>query len=521
MRISLFGEEQKLFDATDNFYPSKDIQDYIRDKSIYQSNEELSKLYKVNITQEINIEPKILKSVSVKPPQEEEDLNLDTSDDEDAINDVTKITKSVSMMPSETVPDQETKKVLGNVPKLLESMSIADLPIEAKRKYQFHVNKLKSIREFLTEAFTNFTLIHTKYKFLEEELTSSMFSQLNHEAFTSITYIFIDLYYCFFEGSETFIQSYLESLPIKPSLRKAAQKITKKKASLLKQQKDTLRIMDLIHYILNYFTKKITKNKDISEPEFTIYEQLMCVLWNSIFYIKLRQSNYNEKTFERELLQFVSLSKLNELTDEDGQSIDSVELIDITKNALVNLGEPFNLPFPLNYYFFAKLSRNLFNSDSVKKDTVVTEAELSDLGNNLFAFMDDILNIKPPYDYVIWINIIFEYYLSDQKDYTTDKNNEAYAYLTIVSVLLKKLSSHKSKILKSRLISVDLLHVYQVPIDTELDFSFPNLIKLLQRLENATILLPTLRITKDLLTDYKNNFENNVSILRLILNIFK
>lgn len=45
MRISLFNEEQRLFDSTDFYVPKKDIQSYIENRSPYQTNEEICQVY--------------------------------------------------------------------------------------------------------------------------------------------------------------------------------------------------------------------------------------------------------------------------------------------------------------------------------------------------------------------------------------------------------------------------------------------------------------------------------------------
>ena len=55
------------------------------------------------------------------------------------------------------VPDAETKLAVGDKPKLIEIMSIAELPLEVKKKYQIHVDTLKSIRGFMIDAYSNFT----------------------------------------------------------------------------------------------------------------------------------------------------------------------------------------------------------------------------------------------------------------------------------------------------------------------------------------------------------------------------
>ena len=46
MRIGLFNVEQKFTDDTENFDPKKDIQDYIRNRSLYQEPDDIKKLYK-------------------------------------------------------------------------------------------------------------------------------------------------------------------------------------------------------------------------------------------------------------------------------------------------------------------------------------------------------------------------------------------------------------------------------------------------------------------------------------------
>ena len=167
------------------------------------------------------------------------------------------------------------------------------------------------------------------------------------------------------------------------------------------------------------------------------------------------------------------------------------------------------------------MSKCLFTFDSIKSDKIITEEEVTQLGNNLFAFLDDIMNIKAPFDYVIWINMIWENFIGSHTDYTTANHEEVYAWLTTIASLLKKASTHTDKILKCRLISVDLLHVYKIPIGKPLDFTNINLSKLLDRIENSIIMLPTMQITKELLVDYKTHFENNIPILKLILNVFK
>ena len=61
-------------------------------------------------------------------------------------------------------------------------MSIDELPMDVKKQYQMHVNKLKSIRDFLIDAYNNYTNIHNHYTHLSQNLTSPMFTQMNHEA---------------------------------------------------------------------------------------------------------------------------------------------------------------------------------------------------------------------------------------------------------------------------------------------------------------------------------------------------
>lgn len=73
-------------------------------------------------------------------------------------------------------------------------MSINELPINVKKQYQLHVNKLKSVRSFLLDWYSNFTNIQSAYSVLSTNLTSPMFSQMNHEAFNSIMAVFLDIY---------------------------------------------------------------------------------------------------------------------------------------------------------------------------------------------------------------------------------------------------------------------------------------------------------------------------------------
>ena len=51
---------------------------------------------------------------------------------------------------------------------------------------------------------------------------------------------------------------------------------------------------------------------------------------------------------------------------------------------------------------------------------------------------------------------------------------------------LNKVGNHKTKVLQCRLISIDLLHVYKVPLE-KFDFSKPNMVKLLNRIENSSV----------------------------------
>ena len=253
---------------------------------------------------------------------------------------------------------------------------------------------------------------------------------------------------------------------------------------------------------------------------FVIYEQFLCLLWNSMFYTILKQANYDEEEFNKKLDSFVDLSKLDELTDEGGKSMETSELIDITVEGILKLGEELTIPYPLNYFIFTKLSRNLFTSDSLKEGKVMNEVELKAISNNLYSFMNDILNIKPPFDYAIWMNLIWENFLVNEKNFKNDKNEVNFAWLSLSSILLKKVGSHKTKVLQCRLISIDLLHVYKVPLE-KFDFSKPNMAKLLNRMENSSVLLPTIRITKELLKDYKNVFANNTTVMKLIINLYK
>ena len=46
MRRQLFDDEQKLFDATEDFNPNKDLQEYIMRCSVYQEPNDLVDLYK-------------------------------------------------------------------------------------------------------------------------------------------------------------------------------------------------------------------------------------------------------------------------------------------------------------------------------------------------------------------------------------------------------------------------------------------------------------------------------------------
>jgi hypothetical protein len=80
-----------------------------------------------------------------------------------------------------------------------------------------------------------------------------------------------------------------------------------------------LAYVDLIFYLFNFYSKLITNGEEIEEPFFYIYEQLMCILWNSIFYILLAKANYNQKYFTAYLQKFISLEKLDELTEEGGK----------------------------------------------------------------------------------------------------------------------------------------------------------------------------------------------------------
>jgi hypothetical protein len=104
--------------------------------------------------------------------------------------------------PSHEFPDLEIKQKLEVDPKIPEATNIRELTYEEKKEYQIRVNKLKEIRSFYTEASTNFTAIHSKYDYLTNNLNSSMFTQVDHEALTTLIYIFIDLYYSFFDGSD-------------------------------------------------------------------------------------------------------------------------------------------------------------------------------------------------------------------------------------------------------------------------------------------------------------------------------
>jgi hypothetical protein len=454
--------------------------------------------------------------------EKEEDLNLDSSDEDEDLQQLagTKDKEAISQF-KEQVPDIETKKVLGNIPKLFETMSIDDLPMDVKKLYQVQVNKLKSIRGFFKECFTNFTHIHSTHPILTTSLTSSLFSQLNHDAINCLMYILLDLYYSFFSGCENISKVFWKSLQLGLPWKRLARKVVKDKARLREGEKEGLGVMELVGYVMGYFREKIQQDEQIWEQSFVVYEQLVAIVWNSIFYIKLQEANFDEAVFKKILKQTVPLEKLEELTDEGGKTIESVELIDITMQAINDLQNKFKLPFPLNYYLFSKLSKSLFTSKLLKKEDIITDEEVFQIGNDLFAFMDDILNIKAPFDYIIWINMIFENFLQDYTDYTTAENKDIYSWLTIITSLLQKASVHSSKILKCRLISVDLLHVYKIHPSSPLDFTSINLQKLLFRLENSIILLPTLRITKSLLIDYKSHFENNLPTLKLILNVFK
>ena len=457
------------------------------------------------------------KKISNSAVEQEVDLDLDTSEDEEKS---TQFTKSNSENLKE-IPDAETKLIVGDKPKLVESMSIAELPIEIKKKYQIHVNLLKTIRNFLIDAYINFTCIQTNYSFLGKNLSSSLFTQLNHEAISCINYVMLDLYYSYFVGSDRFLQKLLDSIPIKPTMRKVAKSITEGKQTLLGKGKETIKTIDLVDFLLNFFRAKIETQDEISDDMFVVYEQFMWIVWNSMFYIKLRQANFNETGFESLIDAFVSLETLDELTDEDGSSVHNTEFVDITIKSIGKLGEAFYFPFPLNCFMFVKMSRNFFTSETIAEGKIMNEEKLDQLGNDLYPFIEDILSIKPPYDFVIWLNIIWEFFLSEQRDFRTDKNEEVYSWLSLMAELLKKVSNNSNKILQCRLISVDLLHVYKIPTDKPLEFINLNILKLLNRVENSTIMLPALRITKDILINYKANFENNDTILKLIINTFK
>ena len=86
-----------------------------------------------------------------------------------------------------------------------------------------------------------------------------MLSKLNHEGFSCIIYIFLNLYYTIFEGSESFVKDYVKSLPLSTELKKACKKIVKNKEKLLKIQKNTLKIMDLVEFIFDYYSSNLFK----------------------------------------------------------------------------------------------------------------------------------------------------------------------------------------------------------------------------------------------------------------------
>jgi len=244
--------------------------------------------------------------MSIRVEEPEQDLDLDTSDDEELIDPVNSDKKIEEIKQEKLeIPDAETKKVLGNIPKLLETMSIQELPHDVKKQYQEHVNKLKSIRAFLVESNTNFTTIHTTYSCLMDNLTSSLFSQVNHEVFSAILFILLDLYYSFFEGNHEFLRPFMRSLKLPPELRKAAKKITKGKKSMSSPDKSSLSMNDLTIFILDHFKQKIENNEEICEFSFVIYEQFVCLVWNSMFYIKLRQANYDSNRFIGNILQII------------------------------------------------------------------------------------------------------------------------------------------------------------------------------------------------------------------------
>ena len=175
-----------------------------------------------------------------------------------------------------------------------------------------------------------------------------MFTMLNHEALSCLNYIMLDLYYSYFVGSERFLQKFLDSIPISPKMRNVARSITKNKQNLLSKGKETIKSVDLIEYMLDFFRDIIESQSDISDDMFITYEQLMCIIWNSIFYIKLQQANYNENEFEALMESFVSFEMLDQLTDEDGSSIRNTDFVDLTIKSINKLGETFYLPFPLN-----------------------------------------------------------------------------------------------------------------------------------------------------------------------------